>query len=115
MLQRIKQGDYWLYKFTMNAIFVVMVVSFWVAIRIVYGMSEEYWFIPVLGGIVVCIGLYLNYFISGLFYLVACDKGYDSIVFSRVPYFLGMVGYLLVIALPNRGDVDDNNDETSAS
>lgn len=46
----------------------------------------------------------LNVYIAGQFRNVAADKGYDSSKYFHLCFWCGIVGYLLVIALPDRGD-----------
>lgn len=49
--------------------------------------------------------LILGYYIAGLFYYIAVDKGYSGKVYLHLCYWLSIVGYLLVIAMPDRGGV----------
>ncbi len=114
MLERIKQGDMWLYKFVLIVMVVLCAVAL-IIVTLIMSLEGDFRLalIPIGSAVVLCGGLYLNYFISGLFYLSACDKGYDSVVFSRIPFFLGAVGYILICALPDRGGVksEENDDE----
>ena len=50
------------------------------------------------------IGIILNAYIAGQFRIAAADKGYDSSKYFHICFWLGIIGYLLVIALPDRGD-----------
>ena len=114
MLERIKIGDRWLNSFVRIAIIVLMAVSLIAFISIMSSEGElGLAILPVIGGLVLCASLYLNYFIAGLFYLVACDKGYDGVVYIRVPYFLGFAGYILVCALPDKSclKAEDSDDD----
>lgn len=43
----------------------------------------------------------LNYALACLFFRVAVDKGYTAQVYLAAAFWLGAVGYLLVVALPN--------------
>ena len=53
--------------------------------------------------IVACaIALWIDYLIAREFYFAAREKGYSGKKYLWICFFLGMVGYLLVIALPNR-------------
>ena len=50
--------------------------------------------------------LTLNYYIAKWFSEAAEDKGYDNYVNRKyfwICFWLGFIGYLLVIALPDRG------------
>lgn len=53
--------------------------------------------------------LYINYLIAREFYLAAYDKGYTSKKYLWIPFLLGMIGYILVIALPDRGTTKTTN------
>ena len=55
--------------------------------------------LAVVGGIV---ALILLHYISNLFYLVAVEKGWDERKFYWLSFFFGFVGWMLVIALPDR-------------
>ncbi|MBQ8696999.1 MAG: hypothetical protein IJ519_04690 [Clostridia bacterium] len=46
--------------------------------------------------------IYLNYFIANQFYTIACDKGYTERKYLWISFWLGLVGYLLVVAMPVR-------------
>ena len=49
------------------------------------------------------VALGINYFIAKSFEAVAFQKGYDTSVHSfAMCFFLGIVGYLYVIALPTK-------------
>ena len=53
----------------------------------------------ILGIVVLCI---INFLIAREFYRVACAKGFDSKKYLWIPFFFTVIGYLLVIALPNK-------------
>ena len=53
----------------------------------------------ILGVIVV---LLISFFVSNEFYKVAVMKGYDEGKYLWIPFFFGVAGYLLVVALPDR-------------
>ena len=46
--------------------------------------------------------LYLQYIIAKEFYSAAVTKGYSNKKYLWYCFFLGMIGYLVVIALPNK-------------
>lgn len=46
--------------------------------------------------------LYLQYIIAKEFYSAAVTKGYNNRKYLWYCFFLGMIGYLMVIALPNK-------------
>lgn len=47
--------------------------------------------------------LVLNYFISREFSLIADEKGYDGHRYFHFCFWLGLIGILMVVALPDRG------------
>lgn len=51
--------------------------------------------------------LVFAYFIAHWFFEVAEEKGYHSKKYFWICFWLGVVGYLLVIALPDRGRGSD--------
>ena len=48
----------------------------------------------------------LAFFFAHEFYVVACDKGYNSSKYYWICFWFGIVGYLLVIALPTKPQAD---------
>lgn len=46
--------------------------------------------------------LWLQFYIAESFYSIAEDKGYDSRKFFHLTFWFGLVGMLMVIALPNK-------------
>lgn len=53
--------------------------------------------------LIVIVYFVLAYFIAGWFSEVASEKGYSSPKYFWICFFMGLVGQLLVIALPDRG------------
>lgn len=51
--------------------------------------------------IVVGVALYIDYLIANEFYNIARQKGYETKKYFWFCFWLGIVGYLMVIALPN--------------
>ena len=49
--------------------------------------------------------LVLDYFVAREFYLAAAMKGWASKKYFFFAFFLTVIGYLLIIALPDRGSV----------
>ena len=47
--------------------------------------------------------IYLEYVIAAHFYGAAADKGYPDPFYLKLAFWIPVIGYLLVIALPNRG------------
>ena len=50
----------------------------------------------------VCVGLVISYLIANEFYQIAIMKGFNESKYLWISFFLGVVGYLLVIALPDK-------------
>ena len=46
----------------------------------------------------------IRYIISKEFYAAACQKGYNEKKYFWYGFFFGLIGYLLVIALPNKNN-----------
>ena len=55
-----------------------------------------------IGMLVLFFWLFFNYYIASQFQMAAEEKGYKGTRYLWLCFFLGMVGYLLVIALPNK-------------
>lgn len=53
--------------------------------------------------LVIAFVIVLDYFISKWFYEVVKEKGYHDTKYFWICFLLGAVGYLLVVALPDRG------------
>lgn len=58
-------------------------------------------FLTILG---IALAIILNCVIADQFHRCAIDKGYEERRFFWFPFFFGLIGYLMVIALPDRGD-----------
>ncbi len=54
--------------------------------------------------------LIIHWFIAKEFYIIAIMKGFDERKYFWLPFLLGLIGYLMIIALPDRGSVDDTDD-----
>ena len=57
-----------------------------------------------LGLLIFVISIVVWVIICKKFYDIACDKGHNSIEYFMLPFFLGIIGFLIVAALPDRGD-----------
>ena len=56
--------------------------------------------------IVACLaGLVLDYFVAKEFYLAAATKGWASKKYFFFAFFLTLIGYLMILALPDRGSI----------
>ena len=56
----------------------------------------------VIGIVVLVIAIWIDWLIAQEFYNAAILKGYPDTKYMWICFFLGVVGYLLVIALPDR-------------
>lgn len=54
--------------------------------------------------IIAALAIWINWYISNQFYEVAKAKGYHDSKYLWICFWLGLVGYLLVIALPDHGN-----------
>lgn len=52
---------------------------------------------------ILVIALVIDFLVANQFYQVAKEKGHNEIKYLWLSFFLGIIGYLLVIALPDRG------------
>lgn len=50
----------------------------------------------------IAIAMWLDTLIATQFYKIAKEKGHDSVTYYRFAFWLSIVGYLMVIALPDR-------------
>ncbi len=57
--------------------------------------------------LVVILVIWLNWYIANQFYDAAKAKGYNNRKYLWICFWLGVVGYLLVNALPDRGSMTD--------
>ena len=53
--------------------------------------------------LLLCICLVVNWFAAGEFYKIAEDKGYHGRKYFWWAFLLPVVGYLLIVAMPDRG------------
>lgn len=56
----------------------------------------------ILGIAALGVGIAIAWYIANCFYEIACMKGFYEKCYFWIPFFLGIVGYLLVVALPDR-------------
>lgn len=63
------------------------------------GIGYEY------GFVIALIGAAIPVFASICFYEIAKMKGYDQIKYLIIPLVLDIIGYLIIIALPDRGSI----------
>ena len=65
--------------------------------------------------IVPAVFFWIDYLIANLFYKIACQKGHQDRKYFHFCFWLGIIGYIMVAALPDRsiqnGKVSDNSNE----
>ena len=61
----------------------------------------EPWMI-ILGIVALVVGIMIARYIANCFYEIACMKGFHDKCYFWLPFLFGIVGYLLVVALPDR-------------
>ena len=93
MFGKLKKADgrlFWL---------IMIAVGLWLIFGLL-GFNEGY---PLFIGIGIALGILVSYYIAGLFYFIAVDKGYSAKVYLWIATLFGFVGYLLIVAMPDRG------------
>lgn len=83
-----------------NVLFWVVVIA--AAIWLLAGVLLAEDFVMILLGIIPAALCFLEYYIAGLFYYIGVDKGYDGRVYLWMCTLLTVVGYMLIIAMPDR-------------
>ena len=56
--------------------------------------------------------LVLDFFVAREFYLAAAAKGWASKKYFYFAFFLTLIGYLLILALPDRGSISAGSFES---
>ena len=92
MFKKLKETD--------NALFWVVVAAAVVSLLAGVLIAEDA--IMILLGIIPAALCFLEYYIAGLFYFIAVDKGYNGKVYLWMCTLLTVVGYMMVIAMPDR-------------
>lgn len=60
--------------------------------------------LPIVVGVIsLSLAIAVSVFLAACFYEIACEKGFEERRYFWIPFLFGLVGYLLVIALPDRG------------
>ena len=62
---------------------------------------------PFIAPVLICLVLWFDYLIAKEFYIAAQGKGYSQKKYFWICFFLGIIGYLLVIALPSCTNAED--------
>lgn len=101
----------WVHKgfITMMAILVLgVVIAFFVL------LSEELTgaaFIVLGSGALGIYLYYLEYLLAGYFYFAAIDKGYENLDYLFFPWVFPIMGHLLIVSLPDRGNGKNHEKE----
>lgn len=70
--------------------------------------------VPIIIGCISCvILLVISYLVAIEFYVIAQSKGHNSKKYFWFPFLLGIIGYLMVVALPDRIDSFNTNGTTN--
>lgn len=102
MFEKLKEYGGWVnlvYCITFAVLLLSSIITFFVLVGKVAGVA----FIVLGSGLLACWLLYLGYILAGYFYFAARDKGYEDLHYLFFPFVFPVIGYLLVIALPDRG------------
>lgn len=62
---------------------------------------------PLLIILIVAVVLAIDWLIAREFYQIACDKGYTEQKYLWIAFLLGMIGYILIAAMPNKNKTDN--------
>ena len=65
--------------------------------------------------IILALAIWINYFVAKQFQSAAADKGYIGDKFFHLPFWLGLPGWFLVAALPDRGNAGAQTTGKSAA
>ena len=57
--------------------------------------------------IVLFLAIAINAYIAGCFADIAAEKGFEERKYFWIPFLFGIIGYLMVIALPDRLNLSD--------
>ncbi len=71
---------------------------------VMIGMDDDDALIIGCSALGVAVMLWINYALSTYFYHVATEKGYYEACYLWIPFVFSMIGYILVAALPDRGN-----------
>ena len=63
--------------------------------------------------IAVAAALVLDFFLAREFQRIAISKGWNGKKYFFFAFFLGLIGYLMVVALPDRGSLTEGSYESS--
>ena len=62
------------------------------------------YFLPIFVSVITLIvAISIKFMLASYFCEIACDKGYGEKRYFWVPFFFGIIGYIMVAALPDRG------------
>ncbi|MDO5479942.1 MAG: hypothetical protein Q4G23_12355 [Clostridia bacterium] len=103
MTEKLKRADSFLYKLVLILIVIELVagVILWI---------DSGAFFMFLVAVIAALALWCDYIIAGYFYFIAVDKGYSDVAFLRMSFFLTLVGYIMVAAMPNNPNTQSINE-----
>lgn len=62
---------------------------------------------PLLIVLIVAAVLVIDWFVAKEFYRISCDKGYPEQKYLWIAFLLGIIGYILIAAMPNKNKTDN--------
>lgn len=83
---------------------IIGVVAIAGVICLLVGIDDDGFLIAGCSIMGVAVVLWINYALSTYFYYVATEKGYYEACYLWIPFLFGLIGYVLVVALPDRGN-----------
>jgi len=96
MFAKLKKADSGLF----TGVIILIVVLFVIAVIMDIDYGDGIYTLSSLG---VALFILLDYYLAGWFYFIAVDKGYSSTAYLKIAFIFTMIGYLLIIAMPDRG------------
>ena len=104
MRKRLKDLDKKMYKNVSFFTFLIVIAG--CIAFVIFGIANEEPAIAlpcILGTLVLVTIIWEDFILAGYFYSVALIKGYKDTKYLKIAFYIPLVGYLLVIALPDRG------------
>lgn len=110
MIEKAKKNDPGLYT-TVVIISCLVALGTIITSIVLWADTEQFLpgFISFSGGALVCWGICMNYYVSAYFYGAAIDKGNNDTIFIRLSFWTGFPGWILVCALPDRGNKESES------
>lgn len=83
---------------------IISIIAIAGAICLLVGIDDEEFLIAGYSILGVAVVLWVDYALSTYFYYVATEKGYCEACYLWIPFLFSAVGYILVAALPDKGN-----------